>query len=132
MMFGILRREVFIRFNGAGMFPSQKFMWFCLSSFFAHASMGPGCFHPRNEKDSAPPLDDDEASMGPGCFHPRNGVPLASFALIQGASMGPGCFHPRNLRGLLVLPALRVASMGPGCFHPRNKSQNTQQTSPTR
>src|ERR1035441_68230 len=60
-------------FNGAGMFPSQK----CAVAVSGRrgkvmASMGPGCFHPRNTslRRSHRPLR--HASMGPGCFHPRN------------------------------------------------------------
>ena len=36
------------RFNGAGMFPSQKFALRCPKCPAHVASMGPGCFHPRN------------------------------------------------------------------------------------
>ena len=36
------------------------------------------------------------ASMGPGCFHPRNNVSLLTDITDSLASMGPGCFHPRN------------------------------------
>src|ERR1035437_311645 len=36
------------RFNGAGMFPSQKWDRRCPKCPAHVASMGPGCFHPRN------------------------------------------------------------------------------------
>src|ERR1035437_668224 len=35
-------------FNGAGMFPSQKYALRDRHAVFQQASMGPGCFHPRN------------------------------------------------------------------------------------
>src|SRR5450759_116184 len=35
-------------FNGAGMFPSQKFEHIEVEIGSIRASMGPGCFHPRN------------------------------------------------------------------------------------
>ena len=35
-------------FNGAGMFPSQKWQFETIYKLEASASMGPGCFHPRN------------------------------------------------------------------------------------
>src|ERR1035441_8037629 len=34
--------------------------------------------------------------MGPGCFHPRNERPARGSVRHLGASMGPGCFHPKN------------------------------------
>src|ERR1035441_6459272 len=37
-----------LRFNGAGMFPSQKLQVADPKSSRTLASMGPGCFHPRN------------------------------------------------------------------------------------
>ena len=37
-------------FNGAGMFPSQKCDVAIELDDAQRASMGPGCFHPRNEK----------------------------------------------------------------------------------
>ena len=83
-------------FNGAGMFPSQK-----SARADPAKAVGP-------------------ASMGPGCFHPRNlNVALLHYGYLH-ASMGPGCFHPRNLDSLCPGRAGQLASMGPGCFHPRN------------
>ena len=53
------------RFNGAGMFPSQKsltggFVYEPLSA----ASMGPGCFHPRNDKLAEAIAAGDELQWG--------------------------------------------------------------------
>ena len=126
------------------MFPSQKYHGHRHTSARHRASMGPGCFHPRNSEVRAravhprglqwgrdvsiPEMGQSEkawrshrrASMGPGCFHPRNSDVQAMMRSILLASMGPGCFHPRNLLALRH-PVLRLrASMGPGCFHPRN------------
>jgi hypothetical protein len=42
------------------------------SSPLGRASMGPGCFHPRNYRRSWWQAHRFLASMGPGCFHPRN------------------------------------------------------------
>src|ERR1035437_633614 len=36
------------------------------------ASLGPGCFHPRNLGVSLTDTHNSPASMGPGFFHPRN------------------------------------------------------------
>ena len=60
------------RFNGAGMFPSQKFGRAVVRPHHHGASMGPGCFHPRNGRLSTSSGPCYTASMGPGCFHPRN------------------------------------------------------------
>src|ERR1019366_5584675 len=103
------------------------------------ASMGPGCFHPRNiateaiaalqralqwGRDVSIPeiglvvqvVDAVVvASMGPGCFHPRNRPPSRRDDLILAASMGPGCFHPKNASERPKLSHLFSASMGPGC-----------------
>ena len=84
------------------------------------ASMGPGCFHPRNAVQLAAPGASDPASMGPGCFHPRNAADVGCRTDLWPASMGPGCFHPRNDRTERRRESVRRASMGPGCFHPRN------------
>src|ERR1017187_10526380 len=40
---------------------------------------------------------DLRASMGPGCFHPRNAEIKSEVVALNHASMGPGCFHPRNV-----------------------------------
>ena len=83
-------------FNGAGMFPSQKFGRVAVPEVpicsFNGAGMFPSqkCIDPRNRKSR------HVASMGPGCFHPRNGKTPAVPAGQAIASMGPGCFHPRN------------------------------------
>src|ERR1035441_9890314 len=47
---GLLRRSG--RFNGAGMFPSQKCGCDVRTGWYNIASMGPGCFHPRNTIDN--------------------------------------------------------------------------------
>src|ERR1017187_2484104 len=106
------------------MFPSQKLARRGGDTLGqGHASMGPGCFHPRNTavrwtrhawhamlqwgRDvSIPEMGRGDvlgagslaASMGPGCFHPRNELEhQESITAKAAASMGPGCFHPRNL-----------------------------------
>ena len=87
-------RLILRRFNEAGMFPSQK----CAAGggVVVHASMRPGCFHPRNAvlpvganqlfysfneagmfpsqkcRNATTPRGQTRASMRPGCFHPRN------------------------------------------------------------
>ena len=70
---GLMRPLLFlIRFNGAGMFPSQKCEGMHPHGGDQLASMGPGCFHPRNPNPSLTEVAALRASMGPGCFHPRN------------------------------------------------------------
>ena len=45
------------RFNEAGMFPSQKSPSAVLQGMAGHASMRPGCFHPRNAVISRPSVN---------------------------------------------------------------------------
>ena len=135
-----------LRFNGAGMFPSQKcagddaaqvycavLQWgrdvsipemvpgHTAWSGGAEASMGPGCFHPRNRQSRRRRVDAEHASMGPGCFHPRNLLRHERLDGRQPASMGPGCFHPRNLPRQCRVPARRHSFNGAGMF-PSQKS----------
>src|ERR1017187_2384008 len=84
-------------FNGAGMFPSQKWVRFGFVVVIRPAlQWGRDVSIP--EISSGFPLRPvwTRASMGPGCFHPRNQYARAIMALMHVASMGPGCFHPRN------------------------------------
>ena len=62
-------RSTIISFNGAGMFPSQK------------------CVAMR-----LPIADVRSASMGPGCFHPRNGSGPANTGAITISFNGAGMF----------------------------------------
>src|ERR1017187_7787050 len=78
------------------MFPSQKSLRRNVDGKPDGASMGPGCFHPRNEAVEMRSAPTYPASMGPGCFHPRNVAMLFREEVYSPASMGPGCFHPRN------------------------------------
>src|ERR1035441_4370296 len=75
-----LRRRRCARFNGAGMFPSQKCAGKPSESAGWLASMGPGCFHPRNLTVILEDARPGPASMGPGCFHPRNYRPPSAFS----------------------------------------------------
>ena len=109
----------------------------------AGASMGPGCFHPRNDDVAVAGLSGRPASMGPGCFHPRNETELpecsASGVLQWGRDVsipemwtpadappsrncfnGAGMFPSQKFRERPNPEMSSVASMGPGCFHPRN------------
>src|ERR1035438_7324438 len=104
---GIVRPRLGGRgFNGAGMFPSQK-------SCVQYTVLCPAM-----------------ASMGPGCFHPRNGAPVGGTPVTIQRFNGAGMF-PSQKCGRAVCNDHHVpASMGPGCFHPRNQghlgiAQNT-------
>ena len=84
-------------FNGAGMFPSQKLPAYCPSSCFpARLQWGRDVSIPEIGVDRRRGVRLHRASMGPGCFHPRNEIVARDAAKINYASMGPGCFHPRN------------------------------------
>ena len=80
-------------FNGAGMFPSQKYNAPRVRRLIRVASMGPGCFHPRNIVEDEAAIMGLVASMGPGCFHPRNvaerNTAFAQYARFNGAGMFP-------------------------------------------
>ena len=80
-------------FNGAGMFPSQKSAIGRLITGTSPASMGPGCFHPRNPAASASPAAPSALQWGrdvsiPEMFPKRMARrPLAS--CFNGAGMFP-------------------------------------------
>src|ERR1017187_9579097 len=75
-------------FNGAGMFPSQKYPTREWISGNYRASMGPGCFHPRNHAVRRWIEYSALASMGPGCFHPRNPAAPVLFLVDKGLQWG--------------------------------------------
>ena len=107
-------------FNGAGMFPSQKSPLVFRLTPANRASMGPGCFHPRNLMPWLTWLRGVMLQWGRDVSIPE--IRLASNWITVNvlASMGPGCFHPRNCRHPHCHGCPQLASMGPGCFHPRN------------
>ena len=90
------------RFNGAGMFPSQKCAYQgAAQTVTEDASMGPGCFHPRNQATARRGDPRNAASMGPGCFHPRNkltpGAALQAMRLQWGRDVSiPEMQHSRG------------------------------------
>ena len=84
-------------FNGAGMFPSQKFAAARIGKRgLPRASMGPGCFHPRNGPVGNPAKKYFQSFNGAGMFPSQKLNTTRSRGRRWAASMGPGCFHPRN------------------------------------
>src|ERR1039457_1326698 len=77
-------------FNGAGMFPSQKSSQYRSYPRQLYASMGPGCFHPRNTSSPYELRMGRRASMGPGCFHPRNLVVFTGTTKVRVGFNGAG------------------------------------------
>src|ERR1019366_7462763 len=59
-------------FNGAGMFPSQKWEWRRRIVSPIRRFNGAGMFPSQKSGVSAYQGEQSAASMGPGCFHPRN------------------------------------------------------------
>ena len=130
-------------FNGAGMFPSQKCRGLIDGGLSRSASMGPGCFHPRNHADgygvtayfwlqwgrdvSIPemsrPLWTETVQYwlqwGRDVSIPEISRPSAHFGTPSGFN-GAGMFPSQKFGSAREgCPSTR-ASMGPGCFHPRN------------
>src|ERR1035441_4990892 len=78
------------------MFPSQKSHVERLAVHGTVASMGPGCFHPRNARWNAGGTQQYLLQWGLDVSIPEIGDPSQPSAAQAMASMGPGCFHPRN------------------------------------
>src|ERR1035437_8046712 len=79
------------------MFPSQKLVPFELQPAQTKLlQWGRDVSIPEIRKIRRVPVSGSHASMGPGCFHPRNSSVNVAGACLFIASMGPGCFHPRN------------------------------------
>ena len=121
MLQEVSRHPGFVRFNGAGMFPSQKLEYGSGRYRLMLASMGPGCFHPRNGGMKYAVSLLYRASMGPGCFHPRNTMCLMTFMGFGGLQWGRDVSIPEMPKTCRSARSICPASMGPGCFHPRNK-----------
>src|ERR1019366_5359628 len=96
----------------------------CASSSAQLASMGPGCFHPRNVAGRAEYPPTALLQWGRDVSIPEMLWAVGLIEFDHVASMGPGCFHPRNSLVVWTEAARSWASMGPGCFHPRNDSGN--------
>src|SRR6266852_2511439 len=103
------------------MFPSQKCAPRIVGEAKRPASMGPGCFHPRNRTWIISAVHHRLASMGPGCFHPRNESGDTRAGIGTRRFNGAGMFPSQKFDVPDIVPeASKHASMGPGCFHPRN------------
>src|ERR1035441_2820620 len=104
------------------MFPSQKYPVEYIPPGSGNASMGPGCFHPRNRTALCDELENGTLQWGRDVSIPEIRLAEAGTKLhASNASMWPGCFHPRNTVASPLSYVAISASMGPGCFHPRNQ-----------
>src|ERR1035441_7951838 len=101
------------------MFPSQKLCELGVHGHPGHASMGPGCFHPRNGGDVITASSFCLLQWGRDVSIPeimRTRRTWASRPRFNGDGMFPSQkWWRRDHRKFLLF-----ASMGPGCFHPRN------------
>src|ERR1019366_4998457 len=102
------------------MFPSQKSGEQGALNGLVGASMGPGCFHPRNPVSTAVTPGSYTLQWGRDVSIPEILHLLTNYEWVVGLQWGRDVSIPEIWWCSPEPQRYASASMGPGCFHPRN------------